>query len=197
MTLRLLVTGTGRCGTGWASRVLTSAGLPCGHERVFNLGPPHVPPDMAADSSWLAVPRLGSPMLAGVPVVHVVREPLACIRSLSLVPYSGDNPYSRFARDHIGGDVRATPHMLAAAHWYIWNAWIEDVTDNALRVRIEDGPAPLLSAAGLDPETVTEDDRQYNHRTYDTWPRVTWADLGALAAPVRGMAERYGYEVGE
>lgn len=36
MTLKYLVTGTGRCGTVFMARFLTSVGLPCGHESFFD-----------------------------------------------------------------------------------------------------------------------------------------------------------------
>lgn len=35
MHLKYLVTGTGRCGTVYAARLLTSLGVPCGHEAIF------------------------------------------------------------------------------------------------------------------------------------------------------------------
>lgn len=38
MKLDYLVTGTGRCGTVFMARYLTTAGWPCGHEMFFNLG---------------------------------------------------------------------------------------------------------------------------------------------------------------
>lgn len=36
MKLRCLITGTGRCGTVFVARLLTHAGLPCGHETIFD-----------------------------------------------------------------------------------------------------------------------------------------------------------------
>lgn len=36
MNLKYLVTGTGRCGTVYLARVLTSVGVPCGHESIFD-----------------------------------------------------------------------------------------------------------------------------------------------------------------
>jgi hypothetical protein len=36
--LRAVVTGTGRCGTVYMARLLTTAGLPCGHESIFTPG---------------------------------------------------------------------------------------------------------------------------------------------------------------
>ena len=37
MRLKYLITGTGRCGTVFLARLLTSAGINCGHEMFFNL----------------------------------------------------------------------------------------------------------------------------------------------------------------
>jgi len=34
--LKYLVTGTGRCGTVYMARLLTLAGIPCGHESIFD-----------------------------------------------------------------------------------------------------------------------------------------------------------------
>jgi hypothetical protein len=36
MKLKYLVVGTGRCGTVYMARVLTSMGIPCGHETIFD-----------------------------------------------------------------------------------------------------------------------------------------------------------------
>ena len=70
-TLRVVVTGTGRSGTGFAARWLTSAGIPCGHEAFFShrgydkalvrLDLKY--PELAAESSWMAAPYLDTPPL--------------------------------------------------------------------------------------------------------------------------------------
>ena len=36
MNLKYLITGTGRCGTVYMARLLTSIGIPCGHETIFD-----------------------------------------------------------------------------------------------------------------------------------------------------------------
>ena len=55
--MRVLITGTGRCGTGWMARALTAAGAPCGHEAAFTARG-HGDCDWVAESSWLAAPYL-------------------------------------------------------------------------------------------------------------------------------------------
>lgn len=67
------------------ARLLCASGVLCGHEQVFTvhtaspIAAPVLWGDYDADASWLAVPRL--PML-GVPVLTVVRHPLAVVSSM-------------------------------------------------------------------------------------------------------------------
>lgn len=76
---RFVVTGSGRCGTWWTSRLLTAAGLPCGHEKVFNhRGAGVWPPGAVADSSWMATPHLAG---LDLPVLLLVRHPLRVVAS--------------------------------------------------------------------------------------------------------------------
>lgn len=89
-----VVTGTGRCGTGWAASALTALGHPCGHESYFDF---HREPARQAiarfpskagaqagplegDSSLAAAAYLDR-LAAGTPVLHLVRDPLAVFNS--------------------------------------------------------------------------------------------------------------------
>lgn len=61
------------------ARLLTTAGLPCGHERVFNAaGAGPWPAGLSADSSWMAATMLDQ---VDLPVVLLVRHPLAVVKS--------------------------------------------------------------------------------------------------------------------
>lgn len=76
--MRFVITGSGRCGTKYLSTLLMAAGVPCGHEQVYNAdGAGPWPPGLRADSSWMAVPHLPLPHS----VVLLVRHPLAVVRS--------------------------------------------------------------------------------------------------------------------
>lgn len=75
----IIVTGTGRCGTGYLAQVLTALGLPCGHEQVItfsggrrNLG------RFVAESSWMATPFLRP----GDHVILLYRSPALVIPSM-------------------------------------------------------------------------------------------------------------------
>jgi hypothetical protein len=108
--LWLVVTGTGRCGTKFMSKVLGSVGVNCTHQQIFRPsrggpGSPEVLPSLTelctvedvrrrvatqkggcwgweAESSWLAPPFLGIPEMEDVTVVHLVRHPKRTIDSL-------------------------------------------------------------------------------------------------------------------
>ena len=62
------------------AKLLTSAGIPCGHEAIF--GKTVTPrPEFRADSSFHAVAHLGHPVAKGAQLIHLVRNPLKVIRS--------------------------------------------------------------------------------------------------------------------
>jgi hypothetical protein len=110
--LKFIVTGTGRCGTVFMAKWLTSVGLPCGHESIFNYESQEMilarlsgqePPVMSdvgertddglfvpdleklvADSSYMVVPYLDLPEVKSLPIVHLVRHPLRVISSFVL-----------------------------------------------------------------------------------------------------------------
>ena len=100
MDMELVVVGTPRSGTVYMSKVLTELGIPCGHETIFNengisedrnswklsslsletTGSWVDPQNIVADSSYFAVPFLNQ---LNCKKIHVVRNPLKVIRSLS------------------------------------------------------------------------------------------------------------------
>lgn len=105
--LKYIVVGTGRCGTVYMARLLTSLGIMCGHEAIFT--PDGVQPAAAmtsfasthdllhqgqptqpwfdpgcvqAEASWLAAPFLQEDIALPSQILHVVRHPLKVISSL-------------------------------------------------------------------------------------------------------------------
>jgi len=120
--MRFVITGSGRCGTKYMSRLLTAAGTPCGHEAVFayerrDWG------DLVADSSWMAVPSLAS---AGLPVVLMVRHPLSVVKSLTeigfLVGHDDQNPCHNVLREFAPEIYEWPSHLDRALDmWYRLN----------------------------------------------------------------------------
>ena len=88
MGIKYIVTGTGRCGTMFMSRFLTSAGINCGHEVIFtNAGLEtaksnlQIYSGLEAEASYMAAPYLSNPILKDAKIIHVVREPMKVINS--------------------------------------------------------------------------------------------------------------------
>lgn len=133
--------GTGRCGTAYAARRLSDVGIPCSHERYYTPdGPkrrnPMRPYRARGDVSWLAVPFLAP---GSLPVVHLVREPLAVIGSLFNIGFfdprwrAAHAPFIRFAEQHfrVGSDP-----FDNCVRWYLeWNLRCERLA--GLHVPIE------------------------------------------------------------
>lgn len=120
--MRLVVTGTGRSGTGWAAAILNSAGVFCGHENVFT--PRTVKPltyidwcGYKADASWLAVPRLP---LMNVRAALIVRNPLEVVASMTHIGFGcgmHDNDHAEIA-----ADAGMTPDLDGYLRfWVHWN----------------------------------------------------------------------------
>jgi hypothetical protein len=163
----VLVTGCGRSGSRYLAEVLTAAGLPCTHERVFT-GREQDHRQLAArtaEASWYAVPWL-SDVSDTTLVLHVVRHPLRCVgswvglrffdrgqterplwkhvikRALNL-PASGQYRSIQVVRTHRPSVfAAATAAERGAAYWLQWNRWVEDECathrDRYRRIRLED-----------------------------------------------------------
>jgi hypothetical protein len=212
MSLNVLVTGTGRCGTGFMAKFLTSAGLPCRHEQIFDVGDLFQAQQRLArtayqaESSWLAAPFLSSTLLKNSKIVHLVRHPQQVVESLLRMRFFADEPpdayrrYQDFAYKHLPG-LRSQPSEFErAAFFYVhWNRLVERLggEHDMLRFRIEDDPRRVLDWLGIDPgHSDLFGNRRYNSRG-GLLPHPV--DFGELPSPLqhdlRAMLERYGYEV--
>lgn len=204
-----LVTGVGHSGTGWAARVFSDLGHPCGHERWHTTG---VYAGMGGpDASWMAVPRL--PILpAGVRVVHLVRDPLAVVRSMLRIGFLGDGkdgPYVRFVYEH-QPDVAAIPDHLGRLIAHVAR-WDRLATSAGALLRVEDATADR-TAETIEYATGTVPDRHRLEVTLATYGTrinrhaperahmdraTTWARIAAhpLGSELIERATTYGYEV--
>lgn len=121
----LIVTGTGRSGTGYCAEVLRACGVRCGHESVFTPAvaldrQPIDWGDFEADCSWLAAPVLAS--AADAHVVLVTRHPMAVVRSwLELRILDRDDDYTRVIRRHTPATMVGAVAGRALRHWVSWN----------------------------------------------------------------------------
>jgi hypothetical protein len=146
---RVLVTGCARSGTGYLAALLTEVGLACGHELVFEprtvrrstSEAPDWPQPVRAESSWLAAPYLAR-LPKGTAVVHLVRHPLAVMRSnLRIGFFSAPSEYLEHACAHLPGLRQGDLIERAARYWVGWNELIEREARRGglqlLRIRLE------------------------------------------------------------
>lgn len=194
--MRVLITGTGRCGTGWMARALTAAGAPCGHEAAFTARG-HGDCDWVAESSWLAAPYLDR--LDGVYVVHLVRDPLKTIASRAATPtfrprLSG---HGRFAVHHAPDILRGHGRVERSAwHWVCWTRIItEGRPDEVLRVEdvTADDVTRLARLAVADAPGITRLPAPANTAKRPL-PQVGW-DRVSHVPGLADAAASYGYEV--
>lgn len=153
---RLIVTGTGRCGTGYVSKVLQAAMVPADHERFFNPAHHEIPDWGRADASWMAAPYLAD--YPDAYIVHLVRHPLRVIESLVSTYLFEDEvsepkaPYAGFLRDHAADAMKKdTPLERAVAFYLDWVDRIESYASVRLRVEDEitsESLVAMMAAAG-------------------------------------------------
>jgi len=214
--LRVVATGTGRCGTGFTGKLLSSAGLLCGHESIF--GPKGLDnalrllksSSLMAESSWLAAPFLGHDILKNTVIVHLVRHPEKTIQSQMRIGTWGDRPSNNaYAQFHwrVMPDIKQyeTNRLARCAYKYVhWNRMIEENAQGHVYIRhnIEDEPIELLKK--LTEVKVFEyddwkdlplfDNRRYNHVGNREYHFRLHNIPKKLQGPLLETAERYGYE---
>lgn len=201
MALKYLITGVARSGTGYMAQTLNSAGVPCGHEAIFSHGGLEEAaqnlknrPEMEAESSWLAVPFLGSDILKDTGVIHLVRHPIKTIESILRVKMFSDSPYSRYILQRLPGIAQhAKLENMVAYYYLMWHHLIERHAH--LRHRVEDDPAELLDALGIEYRGLLFDDRAYNHRPeYPPYELDVGEVNPILWGQVVEMGRRFGYD---
>ena len=198
VTLEYLVTGTGHSATVWASKVIGSAGVSCGHERIFKddgiakAAERFNKSRYKAEVSWLAAPYLDNPLLHNAVGVHLVRHPLSVINSWMVSGTLSTRGHGYFANQHINFLQYSQNIDRAIARYVGWNGMIEG---RAVLVRAEDGPEALLSALGIAiPESVFDNRLENQHAR-----KVMNIDFSAaddvLLDALLDMSERYGYVI--
>jgi hypothetical protein len=164
--LKFLVSGTGRSGTVFMARYLTSLGLPCGHEAIFTpeglagaksrlvgnkmIQSSHVatrdghnidPAKIVADSSYLSAPFLDSELVSSAKVIHVVRNPLKVISSTMIdanfFTDQSQKPYLNLVENYIP-PLRTTKTKIekAMVYYTLWNRLVIEKSKNKEYMRI-------------------------------------------------------------
>jgi hypothetical protein len=211
--VKVLISGAGASGSSYIAKVLTLAGLPCGHEQVYGTsvggGNGHADwKQYGAESSWMAMPFLAK---HPGPKYLQVREPLANIASSlklkifdldhwSLVVGQYRSVKKRWAREIWD---EASEIERAAAWWVVWNEMgLAANPDAWWRVEAVDADilAMLIRAAGREPDpariasALEQVPTNWNTHGPPLATPVTWDSFSPeMAERVRGLAERFGY----
>ena len=212
-TRQCLITGTGRSGTLYISKILKSLGVSSSHEHessVYVSSYYHAPKFDLFD--W---------------VVHQTREPLKTVGSLTtfddwsftvsekvLKPLYGvvfPRPLGRSKQlregaysDSEKAEILKNRKVAAIYHAYYYNQFIEDYTNPLFRFKVEefiDYVDDILAFTGV---TVSEDvrDSAFESVSKSTHHRsgrvdITWDEIEGISPRVfpqlRDMSERYGY----
>lgn len=155
MKLKYVISGTGRCGTLFAAKILTDLGIPCGHEAIFDTNgidgaikrlKGELPiscsnisaksgnwikySEIIADSSYMSAPFLDR---FDADIIHIVRNPIEVISSfvISFHYFSshdpGNNKWHKFIYKHSRNLTNPSFNQITRAAYYyvLWNEMIE------------------------------------------------------------------------
>lgn len=199
---RAVILSTGRAGSGYIARLLTDAGVPCGHEDVFKFTRKGFR-GLKADSSWLALPYVERGEFDGR-VFHQVRHPLDVLSSL----LNGDmeanaaKPYAHYQQAHLHGDYPTGDYRTFAVRFVVdWNRRCEQQAEQTWRVEHVDMEVVATVAAAVGVKVSVGRAKVALRKTPTTTnkhpdgPRLDWADLDGIdgADDLRAQARRYGY----
>ena len=179
-----LITGSGRCGTGWIASVLTTAGFTCGHERWWSIGEREHGLD--GDASWLGCFDDGYPGR----VFAQVRHPATCIPSIYANEHAHPWLLIRAQNVNLSGDWRTD----AVRIWTTYTRHAVQRADAWWRVEdVDVDGATLASLFGLKAVEVTKaidaTPHSVNHRPGASWDWPEGPDVDAA----RALAEELGY----
>lgn len=211
----LIVTGTGRNGSGYAHSRLTNAGLRCGHESIFmyrGLGAAKErmarAPNIVADSSWMAAPHLDDPFLSKAVVVHQVRHPGKVLASWMREPTQTTPRYWQYLLQFLPELEQIEDDITrCAARYVLWNRMIEQRGQGRIvyRWRIEDGQqaeitmlSTLADIGLIDPNAVMRPfipNQGTNAHNQGQEPRFVTPEQiqEPWKSAIEEMAEEYGY----
>lgn len=182
----IVATGTGRCGTGYVSRLLNIAGIYCGHESVFTPRGRLDRDEFDADASWLAVPYV-------TPDDHVMlvyRDPSKVIASQLQTPFftrtvTYARPHMDYMIRHVSGLSPHDPKGSFERFYIQWNHRALKVADVVFN--IERPPfAHIAELAGISEESLRE---RAAGIPSDTNTRG-WVKQVGVSAPVWEMYKR-------
>lgn len=211
----ILFTGTGRCGTMHISKLFKKVGEDIGHDKTGELG---------VSSSWFMTDSDWYPLIVYTPgekvhvgerksdyifnhTIHVVREPLACISSISTI-FTRENfdflLFNKIVPEGYDPFEKRGKYWKGMLFYLFANRYIEESVSVENRIRIEDIALhwkPLLERMGL-PRTIEMPILKPQNRGEGIKPFFKrelpeWSDLFSIdekiAKEIVELSSRYGY----
>ena len=216
---KLLITGCGRSGTLYASRLWRSLGLDIRHEQPI---PPNGMMGANGIASWFMV--VDDPQPPSGPsavdyefevVLHQTRHPLKVIPSVAQFILGKGKRAPRFIERHVPEtvlrreekddlDSRQQLLLKASRYWVRWNLWAEKRAHRSVKLEDLESELPrLCDLVGVRFRSEVLDDipKNVNARRLlfqeEPWTCV-WEDIkqmdSALYEDIRELASRYGYD---
>jgi hypothetical protein len=198
----ILVTGTGRCGTGYVAQLLTSAGICCSHEGIFTvdnwetvkaklelrLANPGW--NWKAESSWLVAPLLPNLTHYPLTIVHIVRHPKHVMDSylrMMIYTHPHHEPYYHWMANHLPELNTYHDPVAKAACWYLRvNQMIEPYTKGMFH-KVEDPPKHLLDLIGIPYDSM----KLYSDTSYNSRPGYGPSNVAITDVPEPLFAQNY------
>lgn len=198
--VKYLITGTGHCGTVWASEVLRACGLTAVHEGIFQTSiqdHDEWTNEFEAEVSCKAAPYL-SEIGDGVVVAHLVRNPLDVVRSMYYTP--AEHGWAHASKEWVQGELgkelpTSDPLSFIVAFVVEWTDLIDRSGRVEHTIRLEDGDENLAKTLGL---TLRRAIEPTGNRARAGAPKMTWGDIpdGQYKRRLLGKSIKYGYGTG-
>lgn len=217
--LKYLVVGTGRSGTVYMARLLSSLGIPCGHESIFSYDGiskaitrlqdgaecsfissdvKWLKPDaiLNAECSYMAAPYLDHEILKNTKIIHAVRNPMKVITSF----VDGFNYFKKNEGDYQKFIYKIFPELLdisnpynrAAKYYILWNKMIEK--RNNFFFNVESSPYKLMKYLGVEKDDYYRE-RNANHHRDLAYRDYEIIKDEKIRANLLELARKYGYLV--
>jgi hypothetical protein len=181
----LAITGCGRSGTVYTSKLLQSCGIMVGHEQMARDG---IVSWWIAGDYWTPKGESWQEVLEFTPIVlHQVRNPLDCISSITTI-----KPKSW---QYIGKHIPLTNDVLknAMAYYLFWNIRAQERACFSYQIEhMGDHWVTIMKLAGYSPRQMPIHQSNINSREHK---RYTWKDLKrcdpSLCEQIREYAHQF------
>lgn len=146
----------------------------------------------------MAVPYLEKGVLPEARVIHLVRHPMACVRSFTGIRFfeEQDNKYAQFMRRHF--ECRGDPVDDAMRWWVEWNIRCGRLAHERLLLeQLENSHERLPEALGLKGRRRIHFSRVPKHINSRNRCQLAVEDLYEKAsfAALKELADQYGYKL--